>query len=231
MPELSIPFGKPESPSRTGSTNSSLTGETSSTSTTQDAHGPRAYATDRLYNAGCSASTTFQCTFSTAVAGAGPDADHPCTVGTRSRFIGEAAGFETLFNRSDPSPWTGVELRDGQAVQNAVDLASRLNYEVIPSLTDNINRVSESSGLRQPKTMGQVNDLLTVVRQTHQTLASYVPSVFADAGRSIDSYAARTGRWYQGCMASNHEWSVQGSLQESNNTEERRKGVWQDSLS
>ena len=49
-------------------------------------------------------------------------------------LLGEAAGFETLFNRSDPSPWTGVELRDGQAVQNAVDLASRLNYEVIPAL-------------------------------------------------------------------------------------------------
>jgi very-short-patch-repair endonuclease len=100
-------------------------------------------------------------------------------------LLGEAAGFETLFNRSDPSPWTGVELNDGTAVQNAVDLASRLNYEVIPSLTENLNRVSESSGLRQPKTMGQINDLLTVVRHTHQTLVSYEPNVFAEAGNLL----------------------------------------------
>jgi hypothetical protein len=65
-------------------------------------------------------------------------------------LLGEAAGFETLFNRSDSSPWTGVELRDGQAVQNAVDLTARLSYETLPSLIECMNRVCESSGLRLP---------------------------------------------------------------------------------
>jgi hypothetical protein len=50
-------------------------------------------------------------------------------------LLGEAAGFETLFNRSDPSPWTGVELKDGEAVQNAVDLAGRLDSEILPGLS------------------------------------------------------------------------------------------------
>src|ERR1017187_9220492 len=44
-------------------------------------------------------------------------------------LLGEAAGFETLFNRTDPSPWCGVEMQDGKAAQNAIDLASRLAYE------------------------------------------------------------------------------------------------------
>ncbi len=47
-------------------------------------------------------------------------------------LLGEAAGFETLFNRTDPSPWTGVELKDGQAVQDAVDLVDRLCYQLCP---------------------------------------------------------------------------------------------------
>jgi very-short-patch-repair endonuclease len=96
-------------------------------------------------------------------------------------LLGEAAGFETLFNRSDPSPWTGVELRDGQAVQNAVDLAGRLNNEIMPSLIECLHRTSESAGLRFPKTMAEIGELLTVLRQTDRILTTYVPEVFAEA--------------------------------------------------
>jgi hypothetical protein len=78
-------------------------------------------------------------------------------------LLGEAAGFETLFNRSDPSPWTGVELKDGEAVQNAVDLACRLNSEIIPNLTDCLHRTSESSGLRLPKTLVETDEFLKVI--------------------------------------------------------------------
>src|SRR5207249_4911642 len=37
----------------------------------------------------------------------------------RMRLI-EAAGFETLFLRSDPSPWAGAQLPDGPTVEDAV---------------------------------------------------------------------------------------------------------------
>jgi very-short-patch-repair endonuclease len=96
-------------------------------------------------------------------------------------LLGEAAGFETLFNRSDSSPWTGVELKDGQAVQNAVDLAGRLSNEIIPDLTGCLKRVSESSGLRQPKTMAELNELVTVLRKADRLLATYVPEMFNEA--------------------------------------------------
>jgi hypothetical protein len=76
-------------------------------------------------------------------------------------------------------------LKDGQAVQNAVDLASRLNYETIPSLTDCLNRVVESSSLRHSKTMAEINELLTVLRQADRILATYVPEVFTEADRLL----------------------------------------------
>jgi very-short-patch-repair endonuclease len=96
-------------------------------------------------------------------------------------LLGEAAGFETLFNRSDASPWTGVELRDGQAVQDAVDLAGRLNNEIIPSLTGSLRQICESSGLCQPNSMSEVNELLILLRKADGISARYAPEVFKES--------------------------------------------------
>ena len=100
-------------------------------------------------------------------------------------LLGEAAGFETLFNRSDPSPWTGVELKDGEAVQNAVDLAGRLNSETIHSLTDYLHRTSESSGLRLPTTLVEMDVFLRVLKQADQILATYMPEVFTEGDQML----------------------------------------------
>lgn len=96
-------------------------------------------------------------------------------------LLREAAGFETLFTRTDPSPWTGVELKDGQTVQQAVDLASSLNYEIIPSLIENLNRVSQSSRLRLPVRLVEVDELLTLLANVDCALAVYLPEVFHQA--------------------------------------------------
>ena len=55
-------------------------------------------------------------------------------------LLGEAGGFEALFTRTDPSPWTGVELKDGQSVQETIDLVDRLNHQVIPRLLTSLGR-------------------------------------------------------------------------------------------
>lgn len=96
-------------------------------------------------------------------------------------LLGEAAGFETLFNRSDPSPWTGVELKDGPTVQQGVDLAARLTYELIPQLTECLHRVVTSSQLRFPKTLGETNDLLLLLDEAEHVLTSYKSEVFDEA--------------------------------------------------
>ena len=96
-------------------------------------------------------------------------------------LLSEAAGFESLFNRSDPSPWTGIELKDGQTVQEAVDLSARLTYELLPELTNRLQQVTSSSQLRFPKTLAEINELLTLLLHTEHVLASYQPDVFHEA--------------------------------------------------
>jgi len=100
-------------------------------------------------------------------------------------LLGEAAGFETLFNRSDPSPWTGIELKDGQAVQNAVDLARRLSYEIIPCLSECIQHTATSSGFHHPKTMEDVNEQLGILKQADRILSTYSPEVFAEVSNLL----------------------------------------------
>ena len=41
-------------------------------------------------------------------------------------LLREAAGFDRLFTRDDPSPWTGAALPDGAAVQQATVPGSRI---------------------------------------------------------------------------------------------------------
>jgi very-short-patch-repair endonuclease len=96
-------------------------------------------------------------------------------------LLGEASGFENLFNRTDASPWNGIDFNDGLAVQNAIDLASRLNYEILPSLKETLLRVSQASGLRQPKTVAEASDLLSLLGLSNRILGMYSRDVFAEA--------------------------------------------------
>jgi very-short-patch-repair endonuclease/Cdc6-like AAA superfamily ATPase len=96
-------------------------------------------------------------------------------------LLGEAGGFEALFTRTDPSPWTGVELKDGQSVQEAIDLVDRLNHHVLPGLLASLRNVCESSALREPTTMADTFQLLNLFKQAEQLLAMYEPQIFAEA--------------------------------------------------
>jgi very-short-patch-repair endonuclease len=117
-------------------------------------------------------------------------------------LLGEAAGFETLFNRTDPSPWCGVEMQDGQAAQNAIDLASRLAYEEFPSLTESLNQICGSSGVRLPKTMIEVHELLQLIARAKRILDLYQPIVFKESEILLLSLSpgwvgSLKGLWYR----------------------------------
>jgi very-short-patch-repair endonuclease len=96
-------------------------------------------------------------------------------------LLGEAGGFEALFTRTDPSPWTGVELKDGQSVQEAIDLVDRLNHHALPGLLASLRSVCESSALREPTTMAATFQLITLFKQAEQLLATYEPQIFVEA--------------------------------------------------
>jgi very-short-patch-repair endonuclease len=96
-------------------------------------------------------------------------------------LLGEAAGFEALFTRTDPSPWTGVELKDGQSVQEAIDLVDRLNHHVLPRLLASLRSVCESAALREPTTMADTFQRVNLFKQAESLLAAYEPQIFAEA--------------------------------------------------
>jgi very-short-patch-repair endonuclease len=111
-------------------------------------------------------------------------------------LLGEAAGFESLFNRSDSSPWTGVELKDGQAVQNAVDLSARLTHELLPGLRESLHQIAISSELRSPKTPTELNELLSLLQRAEQFLSSYQSDVFSEAASLLASMSpGQAGGW------------------------------------
>jgi len=49
-------------------------------------------------------------------------------------LLTEGGGMESLFLRTDPSPWTGAVLPDGAAVQQALDLAMQMHERTLPDL-------------------------------------------------------------------------------------------------
>jgi hypothetical protein len=96
-------------------------------------------------------------------------------------LLGEAAGFETLFNRTDVSPWCGLELPDAQAAQRAVDLAVKVACSDLPSLIDSLTRLTRSYGFQMPATMGDAIEFLAGIAQSNSILSLYDVSITADA--------------------------------------------------
>jgi very-short-patch-repair endonuclease len=100
-------------------------------------------------------------------------------------LLREAGGFEALFTRTDPSPWNGTELKDGQSVQEAIDLVDRLNHRVLPGLLASLRNVCESSALREPTTMADTFQLLNLLKQAEHILTTYEPQIFAEADQLL----------------------------------------------
>jgi very-short-patch-repair endonuclease len=93
----------------------------------------------------------------------------------------EAAGFESLVNRSDPSPWCGIELDNAQSAQNALDAVTRIAQDFIPQFVESLRRISEALDLRNPSSMMEAEEFLTLVRQSNSTLSDYSPDVFRES--------------------------------------------------
>jgi very-short-patch-repair endonuclease len=102
-----------------------------------------------------------------------------------TNLLREAAGFETLFNRTDASPWTGVQFKDADSVQQAIDLAATLHHETMPDLKRNLAEVCRLTGFREPKTAAEMTELIATLTKTNDTLALYSPDVFLQSGELL----------------------------------------------
>ncbi len=101
-------------------------------------------------------------------------------------LLGEATGFESLFTRTDPSPWNGVELNDGNAAQGALDLVGRFD-EVFRSLVASLSLTCEASRMTHPETFAQVGPMVALLRQAERLLAKFSSEIFSEADGLLKS--------------------------------------------
>lgn len=109
----------------------------------------------------------------------------------------EAAGFEGLFLRTDPSAWTGAQLHDAPTVEDAIQRAERLARVAWPALDTTVVVVATAAGLSAPKNLGDAVEMARLLEDVAQTLKHFRPKVFTLA---LDEAAgalrpAGMGRW------------------------------------
>lgn len=93
-------------------------------------------------------------------------------------LLAEAAGFESLFLRTDPSAWTGAKLPDGAAVESALDLVSRATTQTFPAFMASLYAVVQQSGLRWPASVGSARELISLVAAAQAMLEVYSTDIY-----------------------------------------------------
>jgi len=106
-------------------------------------------------------------------------------------LLREAAGFEGLLLRSDPSPWTGVAFKDGRSVQEAIDIAQRLAHESLPALRNQLGKMERALGFTPAETIEQVGQIVDVLKAARTLLSHYAGEVFTT---DVDALSLQLGR-------------------------------------
>ena len=114
----------------------------------------------------------------------------------RLRLI-EAAGFERLLLRTDPSPWTGAQLTDGPTVEDAVRRAERLARVRWPALESVWRAVADSLGWSAPLSFDDATEMKRLLDDVSETLQRFALGIYAldldEAVRALEP--ARASRW------------------------------------
>ncbi|MCI0724690.1 MAG: DUF4011 domain-containing protein, partial [Acidobacteria bacterium] len=109
----------------------------------------------------------------------------------------EAVGFATLFRRTDPSPWTGAKLRDGMAVERALDLVARLSQKTWPAFTASIEAVTQTTRFKPPRTLKEAKQIFTLLAAVRHTLSLYMRELYGRDLQALlrDFSPGSTGGW------------------------------------
>lgn len=90
----------------------------------------------------------------------------------------EAGGFETLFLRTNPSPWTGAKLANGLAVQRALELVARAAMQSLPKFVDSLRETVVQSRLSWPTSVGTAREFVKLVAAVQETLGLYSDELY-----------------------------------------------------
>lgn len=91
----------------------------------------------------------------------------------------EAAGFASLFLRTDRSPWTGANLASGADVRTAIDLVHTLAEQSYPKLQACLHEICEKMGLHRPTSVDATRDAFILLDQIQKMLERYSPEIYA----------------------------------------------------
>jgi len=100
------------------------------------------------------------------------------TARTICDLLSEARGFESLFLRTDSSPWVGVSFSEGRTVQAIVDLVRKLIADDLPRFQVQIDQISKMSGLRYVETLPQAEEMLSLLSEVCNLTSIYTEEVF-----------------------------------------------------
>ncbi|HEY4358893.1 MAG TPA: AAA domain-containing protein [Acidobacteriaceae bacterium] len=102
----------------------------------------------------------------------------PAQAGEIRDLLHEAAGFEALFLRSDPSPWTGARFADGASVEAAIDAVQRLTHECWPALNRERQALKSVLSFTDAATLAELSGHIELLREVHTRLETFLPEAF-----------------------------------------------------
>lgn len=100
-------------------------------------------------------------------------------------LLAEAGGLAPLFLRTDPSPWTGAIITNGDAVQKALDLVQQMHTEALPQCLASIYAVVSQTGLKRPGTVASLRELADLLEAVDRTLSNYSAQLYRQDLESI----------------------------------------------
>ncbi len=93
-------------------------------------------------------------------------------------LLRDAAGFESLFLRTDGSPWLGMSFKDGDSTQAAVDLVNRIDDQLWTEFDRVLAPLLSEAALQTPFTWTEVRNIEQVLSNAHSFLKDYTPEAF-----------------------------------------------------
>ncbi len=90
----------------------------------------------------------------------------------------ELAGFEDLFLRTNPSPWTGAVLRDGKTARQATEAASELATRLFPKATDELHELELSCRMLPADSLQRVTEFVELLERISSTRLKFSEAVF-----------------------------------------------------
>jgi hypothetical protein len=93
-------------------------------------------------------------------------------------LLKEASGLAPLFLRTDPSPWTGGNLPDGNAAQRAMELAGLLANQTWPEFLGSLFSLTQAVHFTRPATLTDAKSLFTLLSGVQNSLLRYSVEIY-----------------------------------------------------